>query len=66
MTKPTIKKQLITDPDPITHDNIKFNLITEGYAYVDRTVTHYKGNSSNIYVPKTWKDKRVRIILLDP
>lgn len=43
----------------------KFSMITEGYAYIDKTVGHTKGNSANVYVPRDWKDKKVRIILLE-
>lgn len=55
-------------PDQITtpsNPNQKMTIITEGYAAIDKTVSHNKGNSPNVYLPQTWKHKRVRIILLE-
>ena len=55
-------------PDQITTPttpNQRMTIITEGYAAIDKTVSHIKGNSPNVYLPQSWKHKRVRIILLE-
>ncbi len=41
------------------------HLETDGYAIVDRIVRGGE-HSARIFVPKIWKGKRVRIVLLDP
>lgn len=43
----------------------KMKIELEGYAIVDKTAKK-SGNGTGIYLPESWKNKKVRAILLEP
>ncbi|MBU4116815.1 MAG: DUF2080 family transposase-associated protein [Nanoarchaeota archaeon] len=42
----------------------KINMKMEGYEALEK-VAQTGGNSARVYVPKHWKGKRVKVILLE-
>ncbi len=44
---------------------VKIKIETEGYATIEKKAMA-SGNSTSIYLPNTWKGKKVLAILLEP
>lgn len=41
------------------------NITTTAYEVIEKTVKP-GGNSGRVYVPKAWRNKRVKVLLLEP
>lgn len=44
---------------------MKQDLKFEGYAFINKIVKN-SGDSGRVFVPKSWIDKKVAVVLLEP